>query len=69
MSEHAFGNAIDINPDKNPFHSAKDNLPKDVAQIAARYGLIWGGDWNGRSRDPMHFEWSGKGGSSVTASR
>lgn len=61
-SEHAFGNAIDINPGANPFHSRETNLPKDVSRLAAKYGLIWGGDWNGRSSDPMHFEWSGKGG-------
>jgi hypothetical protein len=69
MSEHAYGNAIDINPDRNPFHSRKTDLPPNVAQIAAKYGLIWGGNWSGNSADPMHFEWSGKGGATVFASR
>jgi hypothetical protein len=32
-----------------------------VAEIASRYGLIWGGNWKGSSNDPMHFEWSGAG--------
>jgi hypothetical protein len=59
-SEHGYGNAIDINPGKNPFHSAKTNLPANIGKIAAQYGLIWGGDWSGGSRDNMHFEWSGK---------
>jgi hypothetical protein len=36
-------------------------MPANVREIAAKYGLIWGGDWSGSSRDPMHFEWSGKG--------
>lgn len=68
-SEHAFGNAIDINPGSNPFHSHATDLPKDVSRIAAKYGLIWGGDWYGRTADPMHFEWSGKGGLTQFASR
>ncbi len=58
-SEHAFGNAIDINPNQNP-QGGGTNLPPNVGAIAAKYGLIWGGDWRGASRDPMHFEWSGK---------
>jgi hypothetical protein len=61
-SEHAFGNAIDINPNQNPQEAGgPSNMPANIRQIAAKYGLIWGGDWSGRSRDPMHFEWSGKG--------
>ena len=59
-SEHAFGNAIDINPGKNEFHGPKTNLPSNIGAIAAQYGLIWGGNWSGGSRDNMHFEWSGK---------
>lgn len=60
MSEHAFGNAIDVNPERNPFHSDQTDLPANISEIAARHGLIWGGDWSAGSRDPMHFEWSGK---------
>src|SRR5579884_3587753 len=58
-SEHAFGNAIDINPSSNPFHGDKTDLPANIAQLAAKHGLIWGGNWSPGSRDPMHFEWSG----------
>jgi hypothetical protein len=61
-SEHAFGNAIDVNPNENPQQrGGPSNMPANVREIAAKYGLIWGGDWSGSSRDPMHFEWSGKG--------
>jgi hypothetical protein len=60
MSEHAYGNAIDINPDRNPFHSGKTDLPANVSEMAARHGLTWGGDWGKGSQDPMHFEWTGK---------
>jgi hypothetical protein len=61
LSEHAFGNAIDINPDRNPF-SNKTNLPANISDMAAKHGLTWGGDWQSGSRDPMHFELTGAPG-------
>jgi len=54
-SQHAFGNAIDLNPGDNGEGTA-GNLPPDISQLAAKYGLSWGGDWKSRSKDPMHFE-------------
>ena len=59
ISQHAYGNAIDINPAQNPFHTSQTDLPKNVSDMAAKWGLSWGGDWSERSRDPMHFEWNG----------
>lgn len=59
LSEHAFGTAIDINPDANPagYHGEfKSNMPTWVGALAARYGLVWGGYW-GKTPDPMHFEY------------
>jgi hypothetical protein len=53
-SQHAFGNAIDLNWDQNPRGTAKSNLPPNVGDIAAKYGLTWGGTW--KNPDPMHFE-------------
>lgn len=60
LSAHAYGNAIDINPNANPYETEKliTNLPSDVSQLAAKWGLTWGGDWNS-PKDPMHFEWAG----------
>jgi hypothetical protein len=66
-SEHAYGNAIDINPAKNPFHSSQTDLPANVSEMAARHGLTWGGDWKEGSKDPMHFEWTGASGESKSA--
>lgn len=57
-SQHAYGNAIDINPGTNPQYGGTD-LPANVRDMAAKYGLSWGGDWSKRYRDPMHFEWNG----------
>ena len=61
LSQHAFGNAIDINPySGNGFGvGAKTDLPPNVSAMAAKHGLTWGGDWKGRP-DPMHFEWTGR---------
>lgn len=68
VSEHAYGNAIDINPDRNQFRSSRTDMPPNISQIAAKYGLIWGGEWR-NPVDPMHFEWAGKGGATTFASR
>jgi hypothetical protein len=63
LSEHAYGNAIDVNPDANPMTTGqvRTDLPANISEIAARHNLNWGGNWQGR-KDPMHFEWAGKGG-------
>lgn len=62
LSQHSFGNAIDINAPANPQGGGKSDLPPNVAALAAKHGLIWGGNWSGKERDPMHFEWAGPGG-------
>lgn len=57
-SQHAYGLAIDVNSDRNA-QGAKtaSDIPADVARaLASKYGLTWGGDWHGSTRDPMHFE-------------
>lgn len=60
-SHHAYGYAIDINPAQNP--NRRDgklitNLPSNISQMAAKYGLSWGGDWSS-VKDSMHFEYLG----------
>lgn len=56
-SLHSYGIAIDINPAQNPVAYGKviTNLPKGIGRLAAKYGLAWGGQWNGSKKDPMHF--------------
>ncbi len=58
LSQHAFGNAIDLNPGRNPLGTSITDMPENVRALAKKYGLIWGMDWKGR-KDPMHFEWNG----------
>jgi hypothetical protein len=60
-SLHSYGLAIDINAFQhgnsyNPGNAGvhQTNLPKGVSALAAKYGLVWGGDWK-NSKDYMHF--------------
>jgi len=56
LSNHAFGNAIDINPQANPMgRNLVTDMPASVSAIAARNGFDWGGDWKSK-KDAMHFE-------------
>lgn len=66
-SEHSYGTAIDINGEKAPGEAGPRNafdnrlitdLPSNISQMAAKYGLSWGGDWRGK-KDAMHFEYTG----------
>ena len=60
LSTHSFGIALDINS-FNPNGqgaAAKSNIPVALVTCANRYGIYWGGNWSGSSRDPMHFEYA-----------
>ncbi|MEI8389201.1 MAG: M15 family metallopeptidase [bacterium] len=53
-SQHAYGNAIDINTAENAIGKNGD-LPPNIGEIAAKYGISWGGNFKNK-KDPMHFE-------------
>ncbi|SRR6266849_1708045 len=55
ISNHAFGAAIDIDPENNLLGSKTANLPLMVIEAFKREGWLYGGDYKGR-RDPMHME-------------
>jgi hypothetical protein len=56
LSNHAYGNAIDINPGANPMgRNLVTDMPSSVSSLAAQNGLSWGGDWKSK-KDAMHFE-------------
>jgi D-alanyl-D-alanine carboxypeptidase len=60
FSWHARGMAIDINPSRNPHtfpnmpNYGQTDMPMNVGEMAAKYGLGWGGNWSS-SKDTMHF--------------
>ena len=71
-SFHSLGVAIDINPSTNPHvfppKGLVTDMPSNVAQMAAKYGLGWGGNWRS-SKDAMHFSMASAEGGSVGIDR
>ncbi len=55
LSTHSWGIAIDLNPDSNPLGSSGDMNPA-IVEVFREFGFKWGGDWAGRGKDPMHFQ-------------
>ena len=55
LSTHSWGISIDLNPTSNGMGTKGDMNPK-VVEIFRRHGFKWGGDWTGRGKDPMHFQ-------------
>ena len=70
-SYHSLGVAIDINPSTNPHlfdGRLVTDMPSNVGEIAAKYGLGWGGNWRS-SKDAMHFSMAAGEGGSVSIDR
>lgn len=57
LSMHAYGAAIDLDPDHNGQGSAV-SMPASVVAIFKQTRADWGGDWSPKSRDGMHFQWA-----------
>ena len=53
LSRHAFGVAVDVNAQSNPFGSPP-TLDSRVVSVMQRWGFAWGGSWS--VPDGMHFE-------------
>jgi len=54
-SMHAYGCAIDIDPDNNKMGTGHGQMSQIVIDAFDRQGFRWGGRYRGRT-DPMHFE-------------
>jgi hypothetical protein len=59
LSLHSYGIAIDVNPQSNGQGSGRGDIPQSIIDVFHKNGFQWGGDWEGRTNDPMHFEWYG----------
>ncbi|HXQ97493.1 MAG TPA: M15 family metallopeptidase [Candidatus Limnocylindrales bacterium] len=55
LSTHAWGIAVDLNPTTNAQGSAGD-MDAGIVEIFRAAGFTWGGDWQGKRRDAMHFQ-------------
>lgn len=55
LSTHSWAIAIDINPETNAMGTNGDMHP-GVVEIFQAHGFKWGGDWPGRNKDSMHFQ-------------
>jgi hypothetical protein len=55
LSAHAWGIALDLNPESNAQGTA-GNMDAAVVAIFKEAGFTWGGEWQGSKRDPMHFQ-------------
>ena len=55
LSAHAWGVAVDLNPETNVQGTAGD-MDAGVIEIFRAAGFEWGGDWSAKVRDPMHFQ-------------
>ncbi len=58
LSMHAYGCALDLDPARNGFHDDEPNFINAPAVVKAfeDEGWTWGGRWQGRSCDGMHFQ-------------
>ena len=56
LSTHSWGIAIDLNAASNRMVTEGDQHRQLVA-LFRDHGFEWGGDWTGRRRDPMHFQY------------
>jgi D-alanyl-D-alanine carboxypeptidase len=56
-STHSWGIGIDLNASTNPQGGkVKGDMDPAVVEIFRAHGFQWGGDFKGKSYDPMHFQ-------------
>ncbi len=56
LSTHSWGIAIDLNTDTNRMGTVGD-MDERLVELFKTSGFVWGGDWTGRFKDPMHFQY------------
>lgn len=56
LSMHAYGCAVDFDPDHNGLGDPTPAMPMKVVEIFEAEGWVWGGRWSVQRRDGMHFQ-------------
>jgi hypothetical protein len=58
LSTHAHGCAIDLDPARNGFHDTTPHFATahEIVKAFENEGWSWGGRWQGRACDGMHFQ-------------
>ncbi|MBX9619535.1 MAG: M15 family metallopeptidase [Hyphomicrobiales bacterium] len=56
LSMHAYGCAVDFDPDRNGLGDPTPAMDKRVVEAFKAEGWNWGGDWSPQRRDGMHFQ-------------
>jgi hypothetical protein len=57
ISTHAWGIAIDLNPNED-IQGTIGNMSPAIIDVFRSAGFKWGGDWVGKTDDPMHFQYA-----------
>lgn len=57
FSTHCWGIAIDLNPDTNK-QGTIGRIDPSLVEIFTKHGFFWGGHWQGKRKDPMHFQYA-----------
>lgn len=56
LSMHAYGCAVDFDPDRNGLGDPTPAMDSRVVKAFEDEGWTWGGRWSPRNRDGMHFQ-------------
>jgi hypothetical protein len=55
LSAHCWGIAIDLNTELD-YRGRGNAIHESIVRIFKTHGFEWGGDWSGKRRNPMHFQ-------------
>lgn len=57
LSTHAWGIAIDLNTTTN-LQGTDGDMDPEIIKVFQNAGFKWGGEFIGKSKDPMHFQYA-----------